>query len=392
MAATSDVVVIGGGAIGLAIALELRLQGALVTILSRNGAQAASYAAAGMLAPQAEQLPPGAMLELCLSSRSLYPDWTQKLEAMTGLPTGYWACGILAPVYEEGAEGRGRQGNRGSRETEEAGAAGEAEVLSELKTQNFHSRLPTPVHWLDRAAIQQRQSGLSADVSGGWWYPKDAQVDNRSLTKALWVAVRDAGVDVQEGVAVQAILHQSGQVSELQTSRGTLQAGHYVLATGAWSQDVLPLPVMPRKGQMLSVRVPVEQGLPLQTVLFGSEIYIVPRQNGYIIIGATSEDVGFAPDNTPESVKSLLARSLRLYPALRQFPMQECWWGFRPATPDELPILGASPYDNLTLATGHYRNGILLAPVTAHLIVDRILHQRSDPLLEAFHWSRFSAN
>ncbi|MBW4692793.1 MAG: FAD-dependent oxidoreductase [Lyngbya sp. HA4199-MV5] len=404
MTAISDIVVIGGGAIGLALALELRLQGASVTLLSRDLAQAASHAAAGMLAPQAEQLSPGAMLELCLRSRSLYPDWTQKLEALTGLPTGYWACGILAPVYEE-AEGRREERRKGRGERRKAGEVGGAREDRETRghgdteirtTQNSklppptpYSLLPTPAHWLDRASIHHQHPGLSKEVIGGWWYPKDAQVDNRSLTKALWVAVREAGVDVQKGVIVQAMLYQGRQISGLQTSNGTFQSGHYVLATGAWSQDVLPLPVTPRKGQMLSVQVPAGQTLPLQTVLFGSEIYIVPRQDGRIIIGATSEDVGFTPDNTPEGVQALWARSLRLYPALQQFPMQECWWGFRPATPDELPLLGASPYDNLTLATGHYRNGILLAPVTAQLMTDRILHQRSDPLVEAFHWSRF---
>ncbi|XGV95280.1 MAG: glycine oxidase ThiO [Leptolyngbya sp. BL-A-14] len=392
MAGTPDVLVIGGGIIGLAIALELRLQGASVTVLCSNFAQAASHAAAGMLAPQAEKLPQGDMRELCLRSRSLYPDWTQKLEALTGLPTGYWACGILAPVYEQEAGG-GRQKAEGERE---AGEAGEAKAFPKLKTQNSklhptpHSPLPTPhSSWLDRAAIHQHQPGLGEDVMGGWWYPQDAQVDNRSLTKSLWAAVRDVGVDVQEGLAAETLLHQAEHIIGVQTSHGTLQAGHYVLATGAWSQDVLPLPVTPRKGQMLSVRVPDGQELSLQTVLFGSEIYIVPRQDGRIVIGATSEDVGFAPNNTPEGVQALLERAIRLYPTLRQFPIQESWWGFRPATPDELPLLGASPYDNLTLATGHYRNGILLAPVTAQLIADRILHQKNDPLLNAFHWSRF---
>ena len=367
----SDVLIVGGGVIGLAIALELRLRGATVTVLTRNFNEAASHAAAGMLAPQAEKLPPGAMLELCLRSRSLYRDWTQKLETLTGLPTGYWSCGILAPVYES-----------------EADVNVSGSTTTNLISDTQHQ---IPAHWLDRVTIQQHQPGLSQEVIGGWWYPNDAQVDNRLLTKALRAAVCDAGVAWREPMTVQKILQRGDRVLGVQTADGIIQAAHYVLATGAWSQDLLPIPVQPRKGQMLSVQVPATAATALQSVLFGSEIYIVPRQDGRIVIGATSEAVGFTPENTPEGVKALLERAKRLYPALQSLPLQEAWWGFRPATPDELPLLGASPYGNLTLATGHYRNGILLAPVTAQLLADRLLHQQSDPLLDAFHWSRFKA-
>lgn len=353
---TSDVLILGGGAIGLAIALELCQQGARVSILSRNFGEAASHAAAGMLAPQAEQIPAGAMLDLCLQSRDLYAEWSRKLEALTGMETGYWACGILAPAYEDATPAP-----------------------------------PTLVdssHWLDRSAIQQQQPGLSQEVVGGWWYPRDAQVDNRKLTRALWTAVQEAGIQVQEGVTVQEILHQGDRVSGVATSAGEFRADHYILATGAWSQALLPIPVVPRKGQMLSLRVPPGEELPLRQVLFG-DIYIVPRQDGQIVIGATSETVGFTSGNTPGGVKSLLDRALRLVPLLQEFALEEIWWGFRPATPDESPLLGSSPYKNLTLATGHYRNGILLTPITAQLIARWVLHGQTGPLLEAFHWSRF---
>ena len=114
-------------------------------------------------------------------------------------------------------------------------------------------------------------------------------------------------------------------------------------------------------------------------VLYGQEIYIVPRKNRSVIIGATSEDVGFTPHNTPAAIQSLLQKAIRLYPQLQDYPIEEFWWGFRPATPDELPILGTSTCKNLTFAVGHYRNGILLAPVTAALIADLISEQKSDP-------------
>ncbi|MGV0028079.1 glycine oxidase ThiO [Phormidesmis priestleyi] len=348
---TCDVGVVGGGIVSLAIALELRQRGASVTLLCREAAQAATQAAAGMLAPQAEAIPPSPMLDLCLKSRALYPDWTQKLEALSGVDPAYWPCGILAPLYE--------------------------------KPQ------PSSSLWLNDE-IHQYQPGLSAEVVGGWWFPDDGQVDNRSLSRAVWVAVQELGVEIRTGVTVEKLVCEGDRVTHLQTSAGDWQAKHYILATGAWSQDLLSIPVLPKKGQMLSVRVPdSSRKLPLQTVLYGSEVYIVPRQDGRIVIGATSEDVGFEAGNTPLGIQTLLSAAIRLYPDLQHFPIQEFWWGFRPATPDELPILGDSPFQNLTLATGHYRNGILLAPITGALIAELVVHQQSDPLLKSFHWSRF---
>ncbi|MBL1174044.1 glycine oxidase ThiO [Pantanalinema sp. GBBB05] len=364
----SDVVIIGGGTMGLAIALELRWRGASVTVLSRNFAEAAFHAAAGMLAPQAEQLPPGPMLDLCLQSRAMYPDWTHKLEELTGLDAGYWACGILAPMYAEDRVSNG--------DTDTCSDETNGELAAE---------------WLDRDAIHQHQPGLSPDVIGGWWYPQDAQVDNRLLATALRMAVQEAGVQLQEGVVVNQICRQGQQVIGMQTSQGLVQAGHYILATGAWSQELLPIPVQPRKGQMLSLRMNASdrQALSLSQVLFGSEIYIVPRRNGRVVLGATSEDVDFTPNNTPAGIQTLLGNATRLVPRLAQVAIEEFWWGFRPNTPDELPILGNSPYSNLTLATGHYRNGILLAPVTAEFIANLVMHHQIAAQLLPFHWSRF---
>jgi thiazole synthase len=356
MNAASDILIIGGGVIGLAIAVELKLRGATVTLVSRDFKQGSTLAAAGMLAPFAEKIPGSPMLELCLRSRSLYPEWCAKLEQLTGVTTGYWPCGILAPVYEE---------------------------PTAPQAPSFQ--------WLDREAIHLYQPGLGSDVIGGWWYPEDGQVDNRELAQALRLAAQELGVNLREGVDVEAIEQQNRLIREIRTSAGELQADHYVLATGAWANQLLPLPVHPKKGQMLSLQVPPDkrQSLPLQRVLYGSNTYIVPRRDGRILIGATVEDVGFAPYNTPNGIQTLLGQAIRLYPELQDWPIQECWWGFRPGTPDELPILGTSPCENLTLAIGHYRNGILLAPVTAMLIGDLINKQKSDPLLEHFRYDRF---
>ena len=353
---TSDVLIIGGGVIGLAIAVELKLRGASVTVLCRDFDAAATHAAAGMLAPDAENISSGAMRSLCWRSRSLYSDWTRKLEELTSLNTGYWPCGILAPVYEE----EGEKGRRAEENT------------------------PSPAYWLDQDAIHQYQPGLGAEVVGGWWYPEDAQVDNRALVRTLLTAAQSLGVELKQDISVEAIGQQQGQVVGVQTNVGIIRAAHYILATGAWSNELLPLPVRPRKGQMLSVRMPESMPeLPLKRVLFGQNSYIVPRRNRSIIIGATSEDVGFTPHNTPAGIQTLLQQAIRLYPQLQHYPIEEFWWGFRPATPDELPIIGTSLCKNLTLATGHYRNGILLAPITAALIADLIWEQKSDPLLDS---------
>ncbi|MDZ8031354.1 glycine oxidase ThiO [Nostoc sp. DedSLP04] len=371
----SETVIIGGGVIGLAIAIELKLRGTNVTVLCRDFQAAATHAAAGMLAPDAENIANEAMRCLCWRSRALYPDWTRKLEELTGLNTGYRACGILAPVFEE----PGGQGSRGAGEQRSRG-----ESLSS-------SSPSSPCYWLNKEAIHQYQPGLGAEVVGGWWYPEDAQVDNQALAHVLRTAAESIGVELKDGITVEGFLQQQGQVVGVQTNAGIIRAAHYVLASGAWSNELLPLPVLPRKGQMLSVRIPeVSPELPLKRVLFGQDIYIVPRRDR-LVIGATSEDVGFMPNNTPEGIQKLLQAAIRLYPQLKHYPIQEFWWGFRPTTPDELPILGTSHCQNLTFATGHYRNGILLAPVTAALIADLILEQKSDPLLADFHYSRFQS-
>jgi glycine oxidase ThiO len=353
----SDVLIVGGGAIGLATALELALRGVSVTVLSRNFQEAALYAAAGMLAPQAEGLLPGPMLELCLRSRDLYPEWTRKLESLTGVSSEYWPCGILSPQYAQDAQPYG---------------------WSDKSTA-----------WRDRPSLDTLQLGLGDEVVGGWWFPEDGQVNNRVMAAVMHTALEGLGVAIQEGVTVEQIRHSNHRVTEVQTSEGIYQAAHYVLASGAWAGELLPIPVVPRKGQMLSVRTGTAQQ-PLQHVLFGRDVYIVPRHCGQVIVGATNEQVGFTPHNTPAGVQQVLEAATRLFPPLKDWVLEHCWWGFRPATPDEMPILGLSPYENLVLATGHYRNGILLTPITAQLITDWIVQQQLDPILDAFRWDRFA--
>ncbi|MEO1762085.1 MAG: FAD-dependent oxidoreductase, partial [Cyanobacteria bacterium J06629_18] len=229
---TSEILIIGGGVIGLATAIELRLRGAKVTAISRNRKAAAATKAAGMLAPSAERIADTAMLELCNRSLYLYPDWTRKLSEITGLDTGYWGCGILAPVF--GAEGAG--GVEGAEGAE--GARGE-NIISSSTSVTISSlsspSSPSSAQWLDKQTIHQYQPGLSKEVIGGWLYPDDAQVDNRALFQTLLNAAENLGVEIQEGIAVKGIIQQQGEVKGLQTDAGTLRASKYVLATGAWS-------------------------------------------------------------------------------------------------------------------------------------------------------------
>ncbi len=345
MSVAAEVLILGGGVMGLAIAVELRSLGAEVCIVCRDFEEAASHAAAGMLAPQAEGIPPGPMRDLCLRSRDLYLTWIPKIQSLSGQETGYWQSGILAPSYGLGGS-------------------------------------------FDRSHLLQIQPGLSPEIQGGEWFPEDAQVDNRKLARALWAAAMAVGVEIRSGVTVTQVKTSGNEVIALESTDGDLQADHYILATGAWSQDLLPIPVTPRKGQMMAVRVTGD--MPLKTVLFGSEIYMVPRRDGRIVIGATVEDVGFRSGNTPAGMIQLLNAATRLLPAIAHHPIEDFWYGYRPATPDELPILGDSQYANLTYATGHYRNGILLTPITGKLIADWVWNQSRDPLLTAFHWSRLS--
>lgn len=357
MYTNSDVLIIGGGIIGLAIAVELRQRGLGVTVLSRDFPQAASLAAAGMLAPYAEQIPAGPLLDLCLRSRWLYPDWVEKLEHWTGLETGYHPCGILSPVFTE---------------------------------PNNVTPLSPHCQWLEATTLRHYQPGLGAEVVGAWWHPEDGQVDNRKLLSALRQAAQRLGVNLQEGVTVQALPQHNGKITQALTHQGSFSAQTYVLATGSWAKELIPLPVFPIKGQMLALRMPQRphQPWPLQRILFGPSTYLVPRRDGRLIVGATSEQVDWQPENTPQGLHTLLARALRLYPALQDWPLDDLWWGFRPGTPDELPLLGPSCCDNLVLAVGHYRNGILLAPITARLIADLISEQVSDPLLTACRYDR----
>lgn len=339
----TDVLIIGGGIIGLATAIALSQKGANVTVVERDiCGRGATWAAAGMLAPEAERLE-GDLLEFGIRSREMYPQWITNLMRLSGQDCGYWCCGMIAPVLEES----------------------DRQVISQ------HPK------YINREESRKRQSGLGEAILGSLWLPEDGQVNNRKLTQALLTTARSLSIKILEGTTVYQIVSDQNRVTHLDTSAGKLQSDRYVLATGAWTRSLLPLPIKPIKGQMLSV---FDGDRKLQRVIYAPSCYIVPRQDGTIVIGATVEDNGFSQGNTAAGIAQLLNRAIAVYPAIADMQITETWWGFRPHAPNEVPLLGASDYENLILATGHYRNGILFAPITAKLITDFMVDGITDSI------------
>ena len=354
MKTNNEIIIIGGGIIGLAIAVDLKLRGLKVTVLSRNFQEAATRAAAGMLAPRAEKLT-DVMLDLALQSLNLYPEWISKLEQISGEDTDFNPCGIIAPVYQ-------------------------------LDDQNISQNQEHTI-WLDENTIKYYQPHLSTEVIGGWWYPEEGQVDPRLVGKILVQVANSLGVELKEGIEAIAFSRQNGKVKNLLTNHGIFEGDLYILAGGAWSGKLLPLPIRPIKGEMLSLNMNPQN--PLARVIFGENTYLVPKKDGRLIVGATSEDIGWITGNTAQGINTLLQRAIRLYPPSANWEIKEIWSGFRPQVRDEMPILGIGDSSNLILATGHYRNGILLAPITAKLISDLITAQNNHSLIQQFSYQRF---
>ena len=361
-----QVLILGGGLMGLAIAHQLARRGCSVTVLSRRRNEAAGFVAAGMLAPHAEGLT-GDLLRLGQLSLERIPHWVAQIEADSGLPCGLRATGIVVPFKD--AKERDRYATA---------AFGEA---------------------LNRQRLEQLLPGIAPDWKAGLLFDQDGQIDNRrQLMRALESACVDRGVNFQEGVEVLNLLKHDGRLHGVQTrdSEGllsTLTCTKAVLCSGAWSAQLLPeLPVFPVKGQMVSLQTP--RGA-LRHVIFGPGTYLVPREDGLVVVGATSEpEAGFNEGLTPQGQKSLNQGIAALLPDAVNWPPMERWWGFRPCTPDEGPLLGQGPIPGLWLACGHHRNGVLLAAITTELLADAITHQATSSeatrMLHAFRWDRFA--
>jgi len=370
---TNPVLILGGGLIGLALAHELARQGRAATVLSRRRSEAAGFVAAGMLAPHAEGLD-GRLLELGQRSLERIPAWVARIESDSGLACGLRICGIVVP-FASAAE----------REAYPTAAQGER---------------------LDRSGLEREITGIGPTWRAGLLFPQDGQIDNRRrLMRALERACVHRGVRFEEGCEVLGLVTEpqrqqtceapGEQLAAVRLRRAdgqelTLPCREAVLCGGAWSSQLLPgLPVFPVKGQMLSLQGPIGA---LSRVVFGPGTYLVPREDGLLVVGATSEpEAGFSEGLTPAGQRQLQAGIDALLPTATGWPPMERWWGFRPCTPDQAPLLGKGPIGGLWLATGHHRNGVLLAAISAELVAGAMLGQHSDDgLLEAFHWSRFA--
>ena len=409
-----DVVIIGGGLAGLSTALYLTQidPERRITILDKNedvqdqtaeAGNQASMAAAGMLAPNSERLPKGDYRDLCLESKRMYSDYVALVESLAqeSGPEGHkylwkddsplqpWnigyvaSGGFLAPAF--------------------AGDNVATWAPPEDDEKDGAKKKAPSAFWLDATQARELEPHLHPDVVGGWWFPEDASVDARRLTCSLKAACVGAGVeflcgarneatslDLQDGVCEGVWLGSENSKY--------LKAKAVLVANGAWMRSLLPVPLEPHKGQSLSLRMPSDRPPILRRVLFGGDSYIVPKADGRIVIGATVEAGSFDAGVTPAGVMHVLQHALQLVPGLANLPIEETWAGLRPTTPDKAPLLGETPWENLFLAGGYWRNGVLLAPKTGHLLASLIANNGSANLsdedrtmLEAFAWDRFTS-
>jgi glycine oxidase len=369
-----DVIVIGGGVIGLSIALELAGQGAAVTVLEQGDfGREASWAGAGILPPGnlAAALTPEARLRAL--SHSLWPDWAESLAAETGIETGYSRCAGI-----------------------------------ELRTENDDSQadLAAEIDWwreqgvrceeLEATALKECEPLLSPQIASAYRLPDLGQVRNPRLVKALLAACASRGVRLRAGTQVigleeQGSAEESNRIDSIQTQSGRVQAGRYCVAGGPWSRAILAsagvdVAVEPVRGQIVLVsQIPRLFSHVLQV---GAR-YLVPRDDGNVLIGSTEEHVGFLKFNTASAVSELLAFGARLIPALAHARFERAWSGLRPGSVDGLPYLGrVTGFENLFVAAGHFRSGLQMSPGTARLTRQALLDQESDIPLEPFQTDR----
>lgn len=365
---THSIAVIGGGIIGLASALELADRGADVTVFEPNWPpRGASWAAAGMLAPTFEAASSDGhpdLFALCKTAAGLWPDWAVRLETRTGLPSGYNAGPSLAVTDDPERVEQFRQ------------------LVELLKDSDQPPKL------LEGVALHAYAAGLSGHLRCGLLLPGDGQADNRKTLTAL-----AAACEAHDKIEIER------QPAHLRLHNGSLMLEGYeqVLLSAGWQTPRLevvteagskPLSalipaldaIQPVAGQMLSVAN--RPGMPTQTIR-DRHLYIVPKSDR-TVIGATSEPGFVLTEPVPDTIAELKAQAVCLCPAIAEADTLESWVGIRPGTPDEAPLLGPTEHPGIFVASGHYRNGILLAPLTAQIMTDLMLKGAADPLATAF--------
>jgi glycine oxidase len=368
------VAIIGAGVVGLGIAWRLAVRGAAVAVFDRGKAGAgASHAAAGMLAACCEAEPgEETLVALGRDSQARWPSFADELLRVSGVDVELRREGTLVLALTADDQG---------------------EIFHRLEFQR--QKLDLPLEWLSAADTRKREPHLAGKIAGALFSPQDHQVDNRKLVEALRIAATSAGAEIHEHRPVKEIAVQGGRATGVVFDDGmTEHADVVVLAAGAWSRGIGGLPpdrrppVRPVKGQMLTLRMDADAPL-LNHVLWAPGAYLVPRRDGRLIVGGTVEEKGFDDTITAGGVMALLDAAWRAVPAIEELPIEEIWAGHRPGSRDDAPILGPGPLEGLFYATGHHRNGILLAPVTADAMARLILDNVVDPAIRPFGLERF---
>nr|TFG53406.1 MAG: glycine oxidase ThiO [Hyphomicrobiales bacterium] len=368
-------VIIGGGVAGLAIGWRLAASGCEVEVLERALAgRASSWAAAGMLAATAEtQMQDNAHTRLAQEGRARWPKFAEELETASKIRLGYRECGSMLIAHtNEGA-------------------------IRLQSTARKLARRGENVSWCSREEALRREPLLNPSIKGALRAADDAQVDNRQLSVALAQAFIGAGGVLREQCDVRSLLIKSGKVGGVVTADGNIFAEKVVIAAGAWTSKIAGLddgvlpPVRPAKGQMTAVKPPKGVRMPNHLIWGEDVVYLVPREET-LLIGATVEDVGFETSVSLDAMEELIALASRQIPSLSTWSIVESWAGLRPRTPDDSPVVGATPVEGLFVASGQYRNGILFAPVLADMICALLLEGDTGPLFQYFDTKRFVKN
>jgi glycine oxidase len=349
-----DVIIVGGGIIGLSLSVELHKQGASVLIVEKGEpGREASRAAGGMLVGAGEEIP-AALQKLASASARMYPEFVHELQDESGVDVDLRSNGTLL-FPDEGQQ------------------SGELHAA--------RTPLPMPIHELEPALAVSGRTALFVD---------ERSVCPRNLTEAAIKAARHRGIDLVSGAAVVAVDLSGGRVAGVSTSKTSYHAPKVVNCAGAWAGQISPLalPTRPVKGQMVCLAMPSRN--LLQHVVRSPEIYLIPRSDGRLLAGATVEEAGFDKRTVPETILRLHNAAIALLPALQDARVLEAWAGLRPGTADGLPILGRTSIPGYYVATGHFRDGILLAPITAQIIAQTVQDLKPAYDLSAFSPERFA--